>query len=715
MHQNNKYVTIALIGVKGTLDTLSPYIHHSSISQLAKSVKVLVHRGVPTAHNKTGVFLMELRRSLRHAKVRGCVDKSDENFLLSTNHINNTLANRNDKSKSKSKQKPKRAVSSRRNLRSRAPLARLDRNLVRTHNESATRSSSEEVAIVTNESFNTLEPTTSDQIANPKRPKIRMSVRAPVGSSKPSTNDPKPSVAPAEKRTVHRPVSVHPDHSSKINPKPTTQTRHPTTVIDVESPTPNINRDLGPIFDVLPGHDNSTAGPRHDLVAETTSNRKGAITPIPSIDLTSSSEKATGSSRNLKTVASNTPLMSSERMHASQIVRAPVPLWRPTNMATEEEDEITPVQNVVRRPREQVVSHMPKKSQFPATSAPPAALWRPTTMATEDEDEILPVVTSVSGRSAATPRQVTRLRQTDALTDILIDSNSTKPHPKQLPSPTSQHRIPKPSAQVVLTPSKEPESRSRLGQSIRKPLATSDDKKTNYSSSDVLKLSIDSNSGSELDHAVPEVRSERLRSGTRKRARDVHDNDLDGNDKKPSGKVYTMRARRGVPKPTLATPSQVSLSSESDGEQNSGMHNEFMEIDSEPQRSVNQPEHNSVMSPVLESSNRKRGTVQTYSKRQRTRRTDKENGEILLPSRRALGVRSASPSSEEKSMLDGNDDDSNESIERKGKEGSGHIEADSSDEKEEEPVMDDMLKVFYMAQRQLWKEVDEISLEEEFD
>lgn len=656
---------------------------------------------------------MELRRSLRHAKVRDGVYKSDENFLPSTTHIHSTHANRNEKPKSKPKQKPKRAVSSRRSPRSRAPLARLDRNLVSTHNESLTRSSPEEMPVVTKEAFNTLEPTTSD----PKRPKIRRSVRAPVGSSKPPTNDPKLSVAPVEKGTVHNPVSVHSDHSTKINSTPTSQTRHPTTLIDVESPISNINRNLGPVFDDLPAHDDRGTGLRRELVAETASKRNGKITPISGIDLTVSSEKATGSSHHLETVASDTPLVSSERPHASRVVRTPpVPLWRPTNMATEEEDEITPVQNVVLNPRGQAVSRIPKKSQFPATSPLPAALWRPTKMATEGEDEIIPVIPKVSEQSAGKFLQVTHRKQMNASFDIPVKPNSTKLHPKRLSSPTLQGRKPKSSTQTVPTPSKELESKSRITQSTRKPLAVFDDKRRNYSSLDPPKPSIESDASPELDQALLRVRPERVRSGTRKRVRDVHDNDLDGNDKKPAAKVYSMRSRRDVPKPILNTPSHDSLTSESDSEKNFGMRNEAIEIDTEPQRSVNQSELNSMVPAILESSNRKRGMVQTYSKRQRIRRTQKKTGQILLPSRRALGVRSASPSSEEKSVLGGVDSDNNESIGRNDKNGSGFTEADSNEnEKKEEPVMDDMLKVFYMAQRQLWKEVDEISLEEEFD
>lgn len=107
----------------------------------------------------------------------------------------------------------------------------------------------------------------------------------------------------------------------------------------------------------------------------------------------------------------------------------------------------------------------------------------------------------------------------------------------------------------------------------------------------------------------------------------------------------------------------------------------------------------------------RRGGVVTYSKLRRVEtggEQDVGGHMVQLPSAKALGVRAQSPGS-----LSG----VGSSPDRVGDEDGGDDEQDGFKEGAGIGVEkhDDMLKTFYMAQRQLWKEVDEISLEEDFD
>lgn len=114
-------------------------------------------------------------------------------------------------------------------------------------------------------------------------------------------------------------------------------------------------------------------------------------------------------------------------------------------------------------------------------------------------------------------------------------------------------------------------------------------------------------------------------------------------------------------------------------------------------------------------SGRKRGGIVTYSKRRRVQAGGEDHGgggdhgySVELPSTRALGVGWQSPGSSGA----GSSPDAYEPPEH------GAKEEEAVEEAEVAAVVEnhnDMLKTFYMAQRQLWKEVDEISLEEDLD
>lgn len=631
-------------------------------------------------------------------------------------------------------------MQSRRKPRSRAPLARLDRNSARAHSAVTTHSSSEEMTVVAPESSNTSKQTNAVQLVDHTRPKIRRSVRVPVASSIPPVSRPwHASAAPSGKGIVQGPSHVPPDSLTEVGPKSTTRIGHLDPFEHVESVL-NINRDLGPVFAALPSLDEAVTSQDQSTPAKRVSNKNSATSLAACTDSPVSTKNVAGLSHTVKTIVANGSSERPQQPNKSPPVGAPpVPLWRPTNMATEEEDEITPVQSVARRPRQQTVPPPLKASQRSNTGTRPASLWRPTNMATEEEDEILPLASTISRPPTAKRLQVSCSSQSNGtplsssigerlddrgLSSALIESKCSKPVSKlylhahthgpahgSLTSASSRDPI------LLSSTTKEPEPQTRVLQFRRELTTAPTGGESRHLSGDITGPSSKNSTRSDLNGVAFESRTKHPRNGTRKRARDAYKDNSGGNDKNSAVRVYSLRNlrnRQPVRKPASPTRSHVSLSSESGSEHNSGMNNKAVDIEAEPQNPIMIGLEEVPLAPItLESGVRKQGTIQTYSKRQRTNRTDVKNGQILLPSRRALGIRSVSPSSEDTPIQNGMDN-----ARLSGTDGNGYDNSDSddiNDEKEEEPVMDDMLKIFYMAQRQLWKEVDEISLEEALD
>lgn len=407
---------------------------------------------------------------------------------------------------------------------------------------------------------------------------------------------------------------------------------------------------------------------------------------------------------------------------------------RPTNMATPDEDVILPVISSPKRKRSIIPSSKP--------------LWRPTNMASPDEDIIVPISPSLFRRTTSSPNlseavQLDTLRgnfASDAATPntklSLFHSNGSKTNrngisleegshleaqersasrPVERVQPTSLSATEvdnddesgglgaeKDGEDHTITSAATEHSTEQQVPRIKKPLPAQ------------LRMGAADNKPVSSRRAKrTKNRRQRGRSGPPRRRKgrkdslseeDVHRNDDSDHDKEEAGSDMEASPSNliGWRKESPLRASRISLSSESSPDLDR----------TDLTRRSDIPTRYAANEQTAFPSPRKHHVV-TYSRRMRN-----VQQKVTLPSTRALGIWSQSPTVAEVSQQTSENDASESSLandrDESDEEGGGDDVNEKVDSRRD-PKHNDFLQAFYVAQRQLWKEVDEISLEEDLD
>lgn len=415
---------------------------------------------------------------------------------------------------------------------------------------------------------------------------------------------------------------------------------------------------------------------------------------------------------------------------------------RPTNMATSDEDVILPVNSP------------PKHKKTAILSAKP--LWRPTNLASPDEDVIMPISPSLLRRKI--PSTGSEPVQLDKPSDKFAPRSSDKIKPRASQSPLQSRRIETTRKELFTHGVKGHMKAPELDGSEKELSHSSATEAVQSGPSPVSEIFIGNKVGqlepakivedsiiplSVVDHSTEQGRQTRrllpaqLRMGVAdtksvSSRKANHEETLRGKDGKDQFRRRDWKTRSPV-EPDIQENDDTDYEEGSDADmeaapsalagwgKESPLRASHISLSSESSPDLRHSGLATISeAPTPHAANQKpaylhprRQHVVTYSKR----RHDVQE-KVTLPSMRALGIRSQSPTIAEISQQT-SDNDANESSHAEDGEKCDNKSVDEAMDDDvgnrRGPKQSDFLQAFYLAQRQLWKEVDEISLEEGLD